>query len=60
MRRPAYDSNVAFEGKIKSMRLISEMIGFGPMPAPDREVERKRKNSRRLVRVKCLCQTIRV
>ena len=28
MRRPAYDSNVAFEGKIKSMRLISEMIGL--------------------------------
>lgn len=41
MRRPAYDSNVAFEGKIKSMRLISEMIGFGPMPAPDREVEQR-------------------
>lgn len=41
MRRPAYDSNLAFEGKIKSMRLISEMIGFGPMPAPDREVEQR-------------------
>ena len=27
--------------KIKSMRLISEMIGFGPMPAPDREVEQR-------------------
>lgn len=23
------------------MRLISEMIGFGPMPAPDREVEQR-------------------
>lgn len=34
MRRLSYDSYVPFEGKIKSMRLISEMIGYGPMPAP--------------------------
>lgn len=41
MRRPRNDSYVPFEGKIKSMRLISEMIGYGPMPAPDQEIEQR-------------------
>ena len=41
MRRPPNDSYVPFEGKIKSMRLISEMIGYGPTPAPDQEIEQR-------------------
>ena len=41
MRRLSYDSYVPFEGKIKSMRLISEMIGYGPTPAPDQEIEQR-------------------
>lgn len=41
MRRLSYDSYVPFEGKIKSMRLIAEMIGYGPMPAPDKEIEQR-------------------
>lgn len=41
MRGLSYDSYVPFEGKIKSMRLIAEMIGYGPMPAPDQEIEQR-------------------
>ena len=41
MRRLSYDSYVPFEGKIKSMRLIAEMIGYGPMPTPDQEIEQR-------------------
>ncbi len=41
MRRLSYDSYVPFEGKIKSMRLISDTIGYGPMPAPDQEIEQR-------------------
>ena len=41
MRELSYDSYVPFEGKIKSMRLIAEMIGYGPMPAPDQEIEQR-------------------
>ena len=41
MRRPPNDSYVPFEGKIKSMRLIAEMFGYGPMPAPDQEIEQR-------------------
>ena len=41
MRRSSYDSYVPFKGKIKSMRLIAEMIGYGPMPAPDQEIEQR-------------------
>ena len=39
--RTSYNSFVHFEGKIKSMRLISELIGYGPMPVPDQEVEQR-------------------
>lgn len=38
-------------------RIMDGLVDFGDDP---RLLERKRKNSRRLVRVKCLCQTIRV
>ena len=41
MRRHPNDSYVPFEGKIKSMRLISDTIGYGPMPAPDQEIEQR-------------------
>lgn len=41
MRRHPNDSYVPFEGKIKSMRLISDTLGYGPMPAPDQEIEQR-------------------